>query len=310
MSTGQDFLTYVYAAVRPTEALRGLLNDVHGIGRAPVTLLTEASDAVAPAPSGTPAAPAPSDAAPDVLAFVVSPVPRGDFDEAALKEHFEDLRWLENVARAHHDVVQAVAAHATVLPLRMATVYQDDSRARGALVRQRHVFATRLAQLDAHTEYGVKIYLPAASDPAAPTAAAPSADGPPADQDGAEPLSPGKAYLRRRGIQHHARERVYQQAQEAARTVEAIAARYTSERVRHAPQSGALTGPRENVLNDAYLVPDRNADEFRAAVTQATQDFPDVLVEVTGPWAPYSFAMPAAEDPSPGDAGDVREPAP
>ncbi|MFF5789167.1 GvpL/GvpF family gas vesicle protein [Streptomyces sp. NPDC012693] len=309
MSTGQDSLTYVYAAVRPTEALRGLLTGVHGIDRAPVTLLTEASDAAV--------APAPSDAAPDILAFVVSPVPRGDFDEAALKEHFEDLRWLENVARAHHDVVQAVAARATVLPLRMATVYQDDSRARGALVRQRQVFATRLDQLDAHTEYGVKIYLPAASDPAAshptashPTASARTADGPAAADDGAEPLSPGKAYLRRRGIQHHARERVYQQAQEAARTVEAIAARYTSERVRHAPQSGALTGPRENVLNDAYLVPDRNAEEFRAAVTRATQDLPDVLVEVTGPWAPYSFAMPAAEDPSPGDAGDVREPAP
>ncbi|MFD3533761.1 GvpL/GvpF family gas vesicle protein [Streptomyces sp. NPDC058664] len=301
--TGRESLTYVYAVARPTERLGELLTGLRGVDRAPVTLLrapaaTSGSDAATSGSdagvSGSDASPAPSDPPPAALAFVVSPVPHSDFDEAGLKEHFEDLRWLEDVARAHHEVVQAVAVHTAVLPLRMATVYQDDARARQALVRRHDAFARRLAELDGHTEYGVKIHLPAPTSP--------GADAPPAGA--AAPTTPGKAYLRRRKAQHHAREQVYQEAQRAARTVEAIGVHYASERVRHAPQSGELAGPLENVLNDAYLVPDRYAREFRTAIEQAAREFPGVPIEVTGPWAPYSFAVPPAQDPSPGDGGE------
>ncbi|MEU6755625.1 GvpL/GvpF family gas vesicle protein [Streptomyces sp. NPDC046685] len=274
--TTDEPLTYVYAVARQTEPLGELLTTLRGVGRAPVGLLAD-----------------PSDAGPAPLAFVVSPVPHGEFDETALKDHFEDLRWLEEVARAHHDVVQAVAAHATVLPLRLATVYQDDGRAARALAGQHETFARRLAELDAHTEYGVKIYLPPPAAPATPQH--------PAEAGAAAPTTPGKAYLQRRRAQHHARETVYGQAEQAAATIEAIAARYTSQRVRHAPQSGALSGPQENVLNDAYLIPDEHAEQFRAALADAARGFPDIHVEVTGPWAPYSFAGPPAEAPDPAD---------
>lgn len=282
MNTPLESLTYVYAVARPTEPLQGALASLSGIDRAPVRLLPDTSEA-----SGA------------GLAFVISAVPERDFNEIALKEHFEDLQWLEYVARAHHEVVQAVAAHATVLPLRMATVYQDDRRARQALIEQRDTFVQRLAHLEAHTEYGVKMYL----TPFAP----PTTAEPTADLGAAAPITPGKAYLQRRRAQHDTRERVYQQAQQAAAAIEATAARYASQRVRHAPQSSALTGPQENVLNDAYLVPDQQAEQFRTAIAQAAQDFPDIRIEVTGPWAPYSFAMPPPETPVATQAPDPSD---
>ncbi|MET9887548.1 GvpL/GvpF family gas vesicle protein [Streptomyces sp. NPDC006430] len=271
MSTSEDTLTYVYAAAPLTARLRDACAALRGIYGAPVLLVT------AP-PAGGPAGP------PPLLAFATSHVPRHDFNESALKNHFEDLEWLENVARAHHAVVEGLSAHATVLPLRMATVYQDDDRAGRALAEQYDAFVERLAQLTAHTEFGVKIYL-------APTPTPPDA-GPATDAGAA--TTPGKAYLQRRRAQHNAQEAVYAQAQRAAETVEAIASRYASQRVRHPAQRGALTGPAENVLNDAYLVPDANAEQFRAAVEEATGAFDGVRVEVTGPWAPYSFVMPVA----------------
>ncbi|MGR4878054.1 GvpL/GvpF family gas vesicle protein [Streptomyces sp. LARHCF249] len=272
-------LTYVYAVTRPTDRLHEVLADLRGIGRAPARLLTPTGAALGSGPAPP--------------AFVASDVPARDFNETALKDHFEDLNWLEEVARTHHDVVQAVAAHAPVLPLRMATVYQDDHRARQALTDQHHTFTQRLDQLHAQTEYGVKIYLdPTTHGPQPPTGAeTPTAPQPPA--------SPGKAYLEARRAQHHVREAVHRQAQQAAEAIEAIAARHTTQRVRHAPQRGALTGPQENVLNDAYLIPDDQADQFRSAIAAAARRFPDVRIEVTGPWAPYSFAMPPADAPEP-----------
>ncbi|MFI8278107.1 GvpL/GvpF family gas vesicle protein [Streptomyces sp. NPDC085929] len=275
-------LTYVYAVTHRTGPLGDALASLHGIGRAPLRFLPLTADTTGPAPSTTPLA---------SLAFVASDVPERDFNETALKNHFEDLHWLEHVARTHHDVVQAIAARAPVLPLRMATVYQDDHRARQALAAQQAVFTERLDQLRAHTEFGVKIYLtPDATQPP-PVTPAPLA-------------SPGKAYLQARRAQRHSRDAVYQQAEQAAETIEAIASRHATQRVRHAPQRGELTGPQENVLNDAYLIPDDQAGQFQAAIADAARSFPDLRIEVTGPWAPYSFAMPAS-----GQA-DAPEPSP
>ncbi|MFD6109060.1 GvpL/GvpF family gas vesicle protein [Streptomyces yangpuensis] len=271
MSTEPGPLTYVYAVARQTERLADVLSGLRGIDAAPVSLLADTSDA---------------GSAP--LAFVISPVAHRTFNESALKAHFEDLRWLERVARAHHDVVQAVASEATVLPLRMATVYEDDTRARQALGGQRRSFTRRMSALDGHTEYGVKIYLP-------PPAADKAAELSGGTEAGTPPTTPGKAYLQRRRVQRNAREKVHEQARLAATAVEAVASRFTTQRVRHAPQSGALSGPQENVVNDAYLVPDERARRFRADIEDTARNFPEVRIEVTGPWAPYSFTMPPAE---------------
>lgn len=264
-------LTYVYAVTQPTSALDAALPTLHGIGQELLRLL-------------------PSDGEGVPLVFVVSDVPEADFNETALKNHFEDLEWLEYVARTHHGVVQAVATCAPVLPLRMATVYQDDHRARQALTVQHRAFSARLDLLRAHTEYGVKIYLMPS------TTLAPDQE---ATVGSSQPASPGKAYLRARRAQQHTRESVYQQAQVAAQAIDAIAAHLTTQRVRHAPQRGALTATQENVLNDAYLVPDEQAEEFQAAIAEAARRFPDLRIEVTGPWAPYSFATPPPETPDP-----------
>ncbi|MFG2772169.1 GvpL/GvpF family gas vesicle protein [Streptomyces sp. NPDC048350] len=281
---GQDGLTYVYAVAADTQALRESLTGVRGISGASVFLLgeheTDAETDTAPA-------------GPDAVAFVTSRVSPEEFDEPTLKERFEDLEWLEGVARAHHEVVQSVARHDTVLPLRMATVYQSDGRARKALAAQRHAFVERLSLLRGRSELGVKLYV-------TPTAPA-EGGGSPADSPEATPLSPGKAYLRSRRAQHRAQESRYEQAERAAERVEALASRFSIHRVRHPAQRGELAGPEENVLNDAYLVADDRADEFRSALAGVVEDVDGVRIEVTGPWAPYSFAMPpppAAQPPA------------
>ena len=66
----------------------------------------------------------------------------------------------------------------------------------------------------------------------------------------------------------------------------------------HRPQDPQLSG-REGwmVLNAAYLVDDDRAEEFQAAVAAIGARRPDVELQLTGPWAPYSFATePDGED--------------
>ncbi|MFD8818860.1 GvpL/GvpF family gas vesicle protein [Streptomyces sp. NPDC059627] len=272
-----DLLTYAYAVVRAAEGLREAAAPLRGVAGSPVGLVTGTGD--------------------DQLGLVESQVPAQDFREDALKRHLEDLEWLEAVARAHHGVIEALAERTTVLPLRLATVYLDDLRAREVLESGRTVFAERLAQLAGHVEWGVKIYVEPSAVPAAP--AAPAAD-----------LTPGRAYLRNRRQQQSVRDTAHQAAQQAAERVETAGRKYASDRVRHRVQQGFLAetaagaAAGENVVNDAYLVPLNHCDDFLADVTRAADGLDGVRVEATGPWAPYSFAMP------PGESGGTAEGAP
>ncbi|MGW0633147.1 GvpL/GvpF family gas vesicle protein [Streptomyces sp. NPDC002758] len=267
-----DFMTYVYAVARNADGLQERTAELRGVTGAPVCLVHDARD--------------------DQLTLVVSHVPALDFQEEALKQHLEDLDWLEVVARGHHGVIEALAARTTVLPLRLATVYLDDGRARDVLKAGRNIFTERLAMLAEHVEWGVKIYVEPAAVSSAPT---PPATG----------QSPGRAYLRNRRQQQGVRDSVYRAAQTAAERIDAVGRRHATERVRHRVQQGVLAKEAgENVVNDAYLVSLERCDEFQADVKHAADGLQGVRIDVTGPWAPYSFAMP----PGTSDAAAESEP--
>ncbi|MEU0372318.1 GvpL/GvpF family gas vesicle protein [Streptomyces sp. NPDC006283] len=263
--TDDAYVTYVYAVARNTGVLRKCVAGLVGVAGAPVRVVPggDAGD----------------------IAFVASSVSALDFDEQALRRHLEDLEWLEAVARAHNAVIETLGTATTVLPLRLATVYLGDDRAREALEADRAEFARLLTRLEGHVEWGVKIYVEAPEE--APEPAAPSA----ASDTG---LSPGRAYLRRRRDQRHLRDDAHRAARTAAERIEAAGRAYATDRARHRVQQGELAGSNgENVVNDAYLLTEDRADAFRAEVAHAADDLPGVRVEITGPWAPYSFTAPA-----------------
>ncbi|MCQ4044240.1 GvpL/GvpF family gas vesicle protein [Streptantibioticus rubrisoli] len=259
-------LCYAYAVVRSSDPPeRTALADVRGVAGAPVTLVRSGA-----------------------VAAVVSAVPREEFSEAALKVGLEDIRWLEATARAHHLVIETLAAHTTVLPMRLATVYLDEDRVREMLRERETTFTTLLDRLADHVEWGVKVYaeVPPASPPD------PVAAGRPADE-----ANPGRAYLRSRRHQRQEREDAWRLAEEAVRRTEEQARGLAVERTRHRPQEGGLAqAPGENVSNDAYLVPRRLSEEFRSRMLHAADGLHGIRVEVTGPWAPYSFTAPLAPD--------------
>ncbi|MEV5827892.1 GvpL/GvpF family gas vesicle protein [Spirillospora sp. NPDC052242] len=225
------------------------------------------------------------------LAAVVSSVPEAEFGEEGFKAQLEDLGRLEVIARTHHGVVDALFRAVTVLPLRLATVYRDDARVAAMLDESGREFTALLERLAGHLECGVKVYALPPGPRSAPSAPArPAARG--ADGGG---TNPGRAYLQRRKAQRTRHEDAAREAAETAARVREVAAAHAVDRVAHRPQQGELaTGEGRNITNEAYLVPKGATGAFAAAVREAARDLPGVRVEVTGPWAPYSFAAPPA----------------
>jgi hypothetical protein len=207
------------------------------------------------------------------LVVVVSSVPLADLDESRL----ERLDELAAVARAHHAVVHAVAAVSVALPFRLATAYQGDDGVLEVLRREHGRFRAALDRVAGRVEMGVKVY---ADQHATLVPAAPEGTG----------ATPGKDYLRRRREARRSAEDAWQAAAAAARRVDTALGALAADRRHHRPQSSRLSGVSgDNVLNAAYLVDAGRVAEFTALA--AGLGGAGTRVEVTGPWAAYSFAL-------------------
>ena len=109
------------------------------------------------------------------LQAVVSDVPLDEYAEEPLRQNLEDLAWVEKVARAHDEVVRLVAAAGTVVPLRLVTIFREDTGVVSALDRWHDQIEETLSRVEGRREWSVKGYLlPGDSAPAADQSDAPS----------------------------------------------------------------------------------------------------------------------------------------
>jgi hypothetical protein len=185
--------------------------------------------------------------------------------------------------------------------MRLATVYTSEAIMAAGLREHAAAFEAALRRLRGRTEWGVKAYAaqpPRTPDRAAGPARDSSARSAPAPDGGA---GSGVAYLRRRRDALSARRDSQRRAAESARMAHAELERHAAESRLHAPQSPQLSGRTEAmVLNAAYLLDDDRADQFAEAVAALNAQDPQLRLELTGPWPPYSFA-----EPDTGGAGDA-----
>ncbi|MFC7388431.1 GvpL/GvpF family gas vesicle protein [Sphaerisporangium rhizosphaerae] len=216
------------------------------------------------------------------LAAYVSTVPLEEFGEGPLRRSLEDLDWVGETARAHHRVVEAVAGAArSAAPVRLVTVYSGDEQVRDLLDRRGDEFASVLSRVAGRQEWGVKAY---AHRPAQPSAA-PAAPG---GRGAAGAARPGTEYLRRRKASLRDRDDAWREAAERAEMIHGTLAEMAVASTRHRPQDPRLSGRDDwMLLNGAYLVENDRRAEFAAALDAFRG--PEIDIELTGPWAPYSF---------------------
>jgi Gas vesicle synthesis protein GvpL/GvpF len=216
------------------------------------------------------------------LVALTSPVPHADFAAEPLREHLNDLPWLERVAREHEAVLDQVLATATVVPLRLCTIFEDAAGVERMLEREHDALDEALTRLEGRQEWGVKLLLERATG-----------------QGGQSPDS-GAAYLARRRQEQAEREEARAVAGQIAGDVDAALRALAADAVRLPGQNRELSGHRgDMVLNAAYLVDDPQALRACVAELQDRYAAQGAQLELSGPWPPYNFvAGPAAAQPA------------
>lgn len=270
-------LRYAYAVVRDTGAPEAALDTltalegVHGVAGEPVRAVRHLG-----------------------LAVLAGAVPAEDFGEGPLRKRLEDMAWLENMARAHQRVVDTAGAESCVIPVRLATVCQGEEGLRRMLATGRERFTSALDRLEGRVEWGVKAYAAAPPPEEPPAGAANAPDAPdPLDAPNDPGAMSGRDYLRRRKAQRQAAERRWGDTEEDARLVHNTLSGLAERARLHPPQDPRLSGVSDrNVLNAAYLVRREDCAGFAERVGELAGRTAGLRVELTGPWAPYSFTAP------------------
>ncbi len=219
------------------------------------------------------------------LAALVSPVPLTEFSDEHLREHLNDVEWLERVARAHEAVLERTLENATVLPLRLCTLYKDRAGVKRMLVEQGSALRRALQSLAGRREWGVKLF---ADDERVAEAAAAEAGARTAAGGSA-----GAAYMARRQHQREISGRARELGDNAAHEVHS-----RLERVVEVARSLPLQRPEAHgrdermLLNGAYLVEREREREFEAEVASLRERWGEsgFELELTGPWPSYNFA--------------------
>lgn len=218
------------------------------------------------------------------LTAVVESVDPDAFSVERLRDRLLEPAELEAIARRHHDVVVAVAALGSVLPLRLATVYLTDDRVRNLLCQRKDEFCQTLGWLAHRTECGIKAW----ADPdilRRDRGRAPE----PSTRDPADPS--GTAYLSRRRGELAARAEGQRMAVRCGEEIHqalgpmAVASYLHPLHEAPAPGDSAL-----EVLNAAYLVESAGLPEFAESARAVAAQAGALKVVVTGPWPAYSFA--------------------
>ena len=219
------------------------------------------------------------------LTALISAVAATDFDEHALRAHMADKTWVQDTARRHERVIEAVALTATVIPMRMCTVYRSEHDVRGLLRREARALREALRHLAGKTEWGVKVVthraprigperrrdIEAAAGVAGTTSASPTVEP--------RALRAARADAARR-------------AEDAAGHVHDVLCAVASDALIVPPHTSEQRDEAgELLLNGVYLVSDTDQDDFCGQARSLARSFSElgIELEVTGPWPAYNF---------------------
>lgn len=225
------------------------------------------------------------------LAAVVSSVSLEEFGEEQLRENLNDVAWLEEKARAHEAVLEAMLESTTVVPTRLCTIFRDEKQLREMMGREGAALFDALERLEGKSEWGAKAF---AESGALDRAAAERAG----EQAGEGALSPGAAYMDRRRREARAREEAEEIADGWAQQIHERLARGAAEALLNPLQRREVSGHEgEMLLNGVYLVEDGNVEQLRELAAKLGEEYRErgVSIELTGPWPAYNFVKSSIE---------------
>ena len=220
---------------------------------------------------------------------VVSEVPLPRYSPAQIEAGLQSLEWVADIAVAHEAVVEHFGARrgATVVPMKLFTLFTSSERALADLRARRRVLVAALRRVRGCDEWGVRaVRVPVRSSRTV--------------SSGGRRERSGAAFLAtKKQVRDDARDAVRQISEAVESAYDLLAPLSRDSRRRTDFPESAAAPP---LLDAAFLVPATRKARFRAAAKRAASACRSAGVELTisGPWPAYNFVQSAGQ-PGPPD---------
>jgi len=224
------------------------------------------------------------------LAALISQVPGAIYSEESLAEHLTDATWTAIRAMRHETVVEYVAKHVTVVPLRFGTIYLERHGIEQMLAERSRELEEMIEHLRGREEWGVNVY----SDRAALMSSITSVS--PVLRDlvaRAEQASPGQSYLMQKKIEALKADEARAEVNRIVDQVENRLREQSDDARRLRILKVETTEHGELKAKFAFLIKRTEFEEFREAAERLAQEnqTAGVRLELTGPWPVYNFVQ-------------------
>lgn len=222
------------------------------------------------------------------LAALSSRVPLASYSEEKLAEHLSDASWTAVRAMRHETVMEYVAKHTAVVPLRFGTIYLERAGVERMLKEKRNELADIIERLRGRVEWGVNVFCNRSTLIAAITSFSPLLQG---MVEEAEQSSPGKAYLMKRKIDALREREAGNILGKIIDYIEAELAAEADDTKRLRVLKVEATEHGELKAKFACLVEKSEFEDFRDVAEQLAGHYQNagIRLELTGPWPCYNF---------------------
>jgi hypothetical protein len=212
------------------------------------------------------------------IALVVADAPLDRYGEEAIARGLKDMGWVSSRAAEHEAVVEHYARAATVIPMKLFTLFAGDERALAHVKKLRKGIDRDVQRIAGASEWGVRILL---DESRALKKAETEARASAGKMTGASFLLMKKKIADAKGEIN----------ERAAASVDAVVEDLSSaarEVQRRPPVNREMAG---RVLLDAVFLVDRKSEKgFEKAVKRAVESLGGAYdVVLTGPWPAYHF---------------------
>ncbi|HEX2642640.1 MAG TPA: GvpL/GvpF family gas vesicle protein [Thermoanaerobaculia bacterium] len=215
----------------------------------------------------------------DGLWLAVADAPLPDYAAEAIEGRLQDLSWVSDRALAHEAVIEFFLGRATVLPMKLFTLFSSEEKAQRDLAADVARLHRVLDRVEGCSEWGVRVHLDEAR-----AREAQARELRPGERDAS-----GTGFLLRKKREQEAARGLSARLRSEMDEVFAELARTASDSLRRAPVPGEA-GARL-LLDGAFLVHSSHTAQFETGVQRCAERLAGLGCEVTltGPWPAYHF---------------------
>ncbi len=208
-----------------------------------------------------------------------------DFCGPEAETRMKDLAWIGPRACRHEEVIEEVMRFSPAFPASFGTIFSSFDALEKLLDVHYDKISRFLDKADGKEEWAVKGLLNRAQARKSFSTLMLSRE-----EERLASMSPGKRYLAEQQIRSSADSELFTRLKKVIKGIGNDLCRYSSEfreRKVFSPDSESM----EMVLNWAFWIKREDRDDFRAGICIANEqhDMQGLLLQLSGPWPPYSF---------------------